>query len=74
MRGRLGEGAVDFKRYFWMAKTLGLQGPISMHFEYPVLTAGEERLPKPARMERTVAVMRKDVSTLRRMLASQGLS
>jgi L-ribulose-5-phosphate 3-epimerase len=30
----LGEGMVDFKTYFELYKSLGIQGPVSVHYEY----------------------------------------
>jgi len=59
----VGEGMVDFKAYYELVGTLGIDGPISMHFEYP---HGRTR-------KDVVSVMRKDVRALRSFLAEAGL-
>ena len=32
----LGEGAVDFKKYFGLVKKLNISCPVSVHYEYPI--------------------------------------
>jgi len=59
----VGEGMVDFKAYYELVGALGIDGPISMHFEYP---HGRTR-------EDVISVMRKDVRALRAFLAEAGL-
>jgi len=69
----LGEGTVEFTRYFQMLKKLGVRGPISLHFEYDLGGAQEgSRTPTMPR-ETIFAAMRRDVQTLRRMLKEAGL-
>ena len=61
----LGTGMVDFPSYFKLVKELGLTGPISMHFEYPLGGAnhGSREITIPKR--EVVAAMGRDLSILR---------
>lgn len=70
----LGEGMVDFKAYFEMVKELRIEGPVSMHFEYPMPAEDEENLSLKQRRQKTVTVMKKDLKTLRSMLKDAGLA
>ncbi len=60
----LGTGMVDFPAYFKLVKELGLTGPISMHFEYPLGGAdrGIREITIPKR--EVVAAMRRDLGIL----------
>ena len=66
----LGEGMVDFAAYFGLVKEYGIEGPISMHFEYDL---AEEGASEEEERAQTVAAMRRDLETLRSMLADAGL-
>lgn len=68
----LGEGMVDFTRYFALVKELGISGPISIHYEYPPLE-GRNELPPPERRREAVALMRRDLQLLRTHLRDAGL-
>jgi len=70
----LGEGMVDFKKYFKMVKDLQIEGPVSVHFEYPMPGEGDENLGLEQHRQETMAVMKKDLETLRSMLKEAGLS
>ncbi len=70
----LGEGMVDFRAYFDLVKQYHIAGPVSMHFEYPMPAESEEKLSLEQRRQKTVAVMKKDLETLRSMLEEAGLS
>ncbi len=61
----LGTGIVDFPAYFKLYKKLGLTGPISMHFEYPLGGAnnGSREITIPKR--EVEAAMRRDLGILR---------
>ncbi len=64
----LGEGVVDFKRYFKLVKSLNIGGPISLHFEYPVYDKANKNLSQKERRRQTITNMRRDLTALRRML------
>ncbi len=69
----LGEGTVDFTRYFQLVKQYGIRGPISLHFEYDLGGAeAGNRTPKMAK-DAIFAAMRRDVQTLRQWLNTAGL-
>lgn len=69
----LGEGMVDFKKYFALAKVMDIAGPISMHFEYPIFGTLEENSSVSAKTKKVIAVMQKDLQTLRGMMKEEGL-
>ena len=64
----LGEGVVDFKKYFKLLKEYSIQGPFSLHYEYPLGGAENGAKVITARKEEVFAAMKKDLATLRRML------
>ena len=70
----LGEGMVDFKRFFAILKTTGFSGPLQLHFEYPL--GGAESGSTSLKVDRTAVVtaMRKDLSLLREWLRDAQLS
>ena len=61
----LGEGAVDFGRYFALLDELKIEGPITLHMEYPLGGAdkGEPQISIPA--EQLVEAMKKDLEFLK---------
>lgn len=61
----LGEGMVNFKRYFTILKEAKFSGPVQMHFEYPL--GGAENGAKALTIDKSkvIAAMRKDLTTLR---------
>lgn len=65
----IGEGIVDFKEYFSLIKDLGVTGPVSLHFEYDLPDPSS----KAERKRQTIAVMRRDLSALRDLMADAGL-
>ncbi|MCI0693616.1 sugar phosphate isomerase/epimerase [candidate division KSB1 bacterium] len=69
----LGEGMVDFKKYFALIKEMNIAGPISMHFEYPILEASEENLNVSVKTQKVISAMQKDLQTLRGMMEMAGL-
>ncbi len=69
----LGEGMVDWHRFFELVKKWNIKGPVSLHYEYPLLTEEEKQLSKPERKKRTIEVMQKDLLTLKGWFAKYGL-
>ena len=69
----LGEGAVDFKRYFGLIKQFNISCPISVHYEYP--TGGAENGASKITMKRDelLSVMKKDLETLKGYLTEAKL-
>jgi L-ribulose-5-phosphate 3-epimerase len=71
----LGEGMVDFKRFFAMLRTSGFQGPLQIHMEYPELGGAatgksEAGLAKEAMLQ----FMKTDIERLRQLLADSGIT
>lgn len=69
----LGEGSVDYGRYFEIYKRLGITGPFSIHYEYPVGNPEDNHLTSVERMKKILPVYRKDADTLRGMLKKYGI-
>ncbi|MGH7450975.1 MAG: sugar phosphate isomerase/epimerase family protein [bacterium] len=69
----VGEGMVDFKKYFALVKAQRIDGPISMHFEYPIFETSEENSSVSAKTQKVIAIMQKDLRTLRAMMKEAGL-
>ena len=68
----LGEGMVDFPRYFGLLKKYDVRCPISVHFEYE-MPEEDKRLDEEERVDQTITVMQKDVRTLRKYLQDADL-
>ena len=62
----LGTGAVDFIKYFAMRKEHGINGPLSIHYEFDL--GDDESLSPKERMKRMMPAVRKEVETLRSFL------
>ncbi len=69
----LGKGMVDFKKYFQSVVKLGIGGPVSVHFEYPMTDRPADELSKKEEKRQVVANMKRDLNTLRSYLSEAGL-
>ncbi len=69
----LGEGVVDFKRYFGFVKQYGINVPLSLHYEYPL--GGAENGASKITMNRdeVLSKMKKDLVTLKSYLTAASL-
>ncbi|MDR8393966.1 sugar phosphate isomerase/epimerase [Aliifodinibius sp. S!AR15-10] len=69
----LGEGQVDFDRYFELLKKYGVTAPMSVHYEYPLGGAnhGDSTLTIPE--EEVLKALKRDLETLRGWLSEHGL-
>lgn len=65
----MGEGMVDFEKYFKLYNELKLEGPISNHSEYPLITKDEEGLPKAEKMKIAIGRLRQDVAFTKNFLS-----
>lgn len=70
----LGEGMVNFKRFFSMVREARFAGPLQMHFEYPL--GGAENGGRSINIDRSqvVAAMRRDLRRLKEWLREAGLA
>jgi L-ribulose-5-phosphate 3-epimerase len=64
----LGQGMVDFTKFFGLLKSLGIDGPFSMHFEYPL--GGVENGATTLTIDRSevVGAMKRDLIKFRQIL------
>ena len=60
----LGEGMVDFDAYFKLVKELGVGGPVTMHFEYPMTNRPEKDMKTADIKKQVLPKMKKDVEFL----------
>lgn len=69
----IGEGMVDFPKFFNMIKDLKLGGPISMHFEYPLTDKPIEEMDPDEAKSAVSEYMKKDLESLKRYLKEADL-
>jgi sugar phosphate isomerase/epimerase len=60
----LGEGIVDWDKYFGTIKELRIEGPVTLHVEYPLLENVEEGLPLIKQQDIIVRKLKKDMDFL----------
>jgi len=70
----IGEGMVNFKRFFALVKEAGFAGPIQMHFEYPL--GGAESGGRSITIDKAqvIIALRRDLTKLRGWLRDAGLA
>jgi L-ribulose-5-phosphate 3-epimerase len=61
----LSQGMVDFETYFQLVQELKIDGPVSMHFEYPMTPQPENTMSKAEAQKAVVQSMKKDIAVLR---------
>ena len=59
---------MDFEKYFELYKELKIQGPVSNHSEYPLITKDEENLSKTEKMKIAISRLKQDVDFTKRFL------
>lgn len=64
----LGEGIVDFNQFFALLKKENIQGPISLHYEYPLLSKSEEFLENEKKIAKVIPVFENDLAALKEYL------
>ena len=64
----LGEGIVDFDLFFQTIKELNIVAPITLHIEYPFLSAEEENLSLLNKQKIIVSKLKKDADFIRSKL------
>jgi sugar phosphate isomerase/epimerase len=69
----LGEGMVDFKKYFSLLKTYNITVPICIHYEYDLGGAENGAKVLTIEKEKVLAAMKKDNVTLKSWLKEAGL-
>ena len=69
----LGEGMVDFRKFFSLLKEYKLEVPVSLHYEYPLGGAENGASKLTIEREDVISAMKKDLSTLKTHLQDAGL-
>ena len=64
----LGEGMVDFAAFFKLVKELGIEAPISVHYEYEPYESMATPANRAQHVREAVVAMRRDLVRLREML------
>lgn len=65
----LGQGMVDFRRFFPMLKASGFHGPLQLHMEHPELGgANDGKRELTISKDQLIAVMRSDMESLKSLL------
>lgn len=70
----LGEGMVNFKRFFALLKEANFSGPVQMHFEYPLGGADKGATSLTIDKAEVIAAMKRDLTTLRGWLREAHLA
>jgi L-ribulose-5-phosphate 3-epimerase len=70
----LGDGIVDFARYFALVRDLKITGPMSVHFEYPPFERGPKGMAPTEKRRLFASAMRRDRETLAQFLAAAGIT
>ena len=71
----LGQGMVNFKQFLPMLKASGFKGPLQLHMEYPDLggaDSGKKTFTIPK--EKLLAIIKRDVDTLKTLLRESGMA
>jgi sugar phosphate isomerase/epimerase len=69
----LGEGMVDFRKYFRLLKQYNINVPVSLHFEYPLGGAENGATVLTMKKEEVISAMKKDLTTLSKYLREANL-
>lgn len=64
----MGEGMVNWDLFFKMVKEFRIEGPLTLHVEYPLLEAGEEKLSLGQQQDIIVKKLTKDMDFISRYL------
>jgi sugar phosphate isomerase/epimerase len=69
----LGEGMIDYKKYLQLLKEYQLEGPFSMHFEYPLggVENGAKQITIPK--QEVMNAMKRDLVAFKKMLSEAGI-
>ena len=62
----IGQGMVDFVEYFEKARSFEIEGPISLHIEYPLFP--DEQMPKAEKKAAAIKTIQHDVQALKGFL------
>jgi sugar phosphate isomerase/epimerase len=69
----MGEGMVDFARYFELYRQFKLEGPISLHVEFPLFQGDETTMSKSEKLAAASAVFTRELKQLRGYMEKAGI-
>lgn len=69
----IGEGMVDFPRFFQLVKKLKIGGPVSIHFEYPLTEEPIENMNPVIAKEQVIKAMKKDLGKVYEYMNEAGI-
>ena len=69
----LGEGMVDFEKFFSLYKKIGLSGPLSLHIEYPMFPGPEEQFTMNEKNEMAAKILKKELAFINQQFAKAGI-
>jgi L-ribulose-5-phosphate 3-epimerase len=69
----LGQGMVDFKKYFTLLKKIGFKGPVILHYEYPLGGANDGATKLTIPKAEVINAMQADLATLKGWLRESEL-
>ena len=64
----LGQGMVDYKKYFGMLKQYQITCPMSIHYEYPLGGSEHGNKVLTIKRESVISAMKKDIMTLKKLM------
>ena len=70
----IGDGMVDFPKFFSMIRDLGVNATITMHFEYPLTDKPDSMLPTVDTIRQVRTKMKKDLDALKTYISSAGIA
>ncbi|MDR2118446.1 MAG: TIM barrel protein [Tannerellaceae bacterium] len=65
----LGEGIVDFGKYFGILNSRGASGPVSIHYEYPLLPEEQSGTAAAEQVKSVISNLTRDLDTYKHMFA-----
>ncbi len=69
----MGEGMVDFERFYTLYRQYNLSGPISLHVEFPLFDRDEKTMSKAEKTAAAKVVFTRELATLRKRMVAAGL-
>ena len=64
----LGEGIVDFRKYFEILNTKKISGPVSIHYEYPPLSSINLTNNSTEQMKKIIPLLKRDLNIYKKMM------
>lgn len=70
----LGEGMVEFDKYFELYKEFNIPGPISVHIEYPMFDEQDKTLTKKEKFQFATKILSKELEFIRNGMTKAGIT